>query len=307
MNIKQAEAQSGVARQNIRFYEKQGLLSPARNPENDYREYTQEDIHTLKCIRALRMLDIPLEEVRQVLDGRLSLSSAAVAQKKRLEEEAQKLSEAIRFCGILSEASCMEDLDADECLTQMEKEPAKGFFQQWREDYKSFTEVEQKRFFTFISKYDVTTPRIFTDALFAYAEENNLDLVVTKESMNPEFTINGVEYTACRDYGEAVLGGFTSSICCKMLYPDAQLPDINPKRLKRMRITKLILSELLFIAVFLFFVFPSPYFSREHTWQILVMMLAINVLCAHIVYACWRYSTNQSHHRTKSQEGKNKT
>lgn len=33
MNIKQAEAQSNVTRQNIRFYEKQGLLSPARNPE----------------------------------------------------------------------------------------------------------------------------------------------------------------------------------------------------------------------------------------------------------------------------------
>lgn len=292
MNIKQAEAQSSVTRQNIRFYEKQGLLSPARNPENDYREYTDEDVHTLKCIRALRMLDMPLEDVRLVLNGQLSLADAATEQKKRLEEESQKLSEAIRFCGILSETRCMDDLDVDACLTQMEKEPAKGFFQQWKEDYKAFAKVEQRRFFTFISKYDVTTPRKFTDALFAYAEENNLDLVITKESMEPEFTIDGVEYTACRDYSDAVLGGFTSSICCKMLHPDEQLPDINPKRLKKMRIVKLVLSELLFTAIFLFAIFPVPSFSKEDAWQILFLILALHLLCTHIVLACWRYSTS---------------
>ena len=31
MNIKQASEQSGVSSPNIRFYEKEGLLTPARN------------------------------------------------------------------------------------------------------------------------------------------------------------------------------------------------------------------------------------------------------------------------------------
>ncbi len=47
MNIKDAEARSGVSKQNIRFYERQGLLAPARDPGNDYREYNEEDIRTL--------------------------------------------------------------------------------------------------------------------------------------------------------------------------------------------------------------------------------------------------------------------
>lgn len=44
MNIKQASKQSGVSAPNIRFYEKEGLLNPARLPGNDYRDYTEQDI-----------------------------------------------------------------------------------------------------------------------------------------------------------------------------------------------------------------------------------------------------------------------
>lgn len=60
MNIKQASDASGVPSRNIRYYEQEGLLCPSRNPENDYRIYTDRDVHTLKLIRALRMLDMPL-------------------------------------------------------------------------------------------------------------------------------------------------------------------------------------------------------------------------------------------------------
>ena len=41
MNIKQAAEQSGVSARNIRYYEQAGLLTPARNPENEYRIYSQ--------------------------------------------------------------------------------------------------------------------------------------------------------------------------------------------------------------------------------------------------------------------------
>ena len=53
MNIKQASKQSGVSAPNIRFYEKEGLLNPARLPGNDYRDYTEQDIRALRFIRML--------------------------------------------------------------------------------------------------------------------------------------------------------------------------------------------------------------------------------------------------------------
>ena len=38
---------------------------PKRDPNNSYRIYSPEDLRTLKLIRMLRMLDMPLEEIRQ--------------------------------------------------------------------------------------------------------------------------------------------------------------------------------------------------------------------------------------------------
>ena len=47
------------ARANIRYYEQQGLLTPARR-ENGYREYSDEDLQTLQKIKLLRHLGLSL-------------------------------------------------------------------------------------------------------------------------------------------------------------------------------------------------------------------------------------------------------
>ena len=98
MNIKEAENLSGISGQNIRYYEKQGLISPKRNRINSYREYGEEDIRILKTIRMLRMLDMPIEQIRLILKGDLSMGDALDMQKVRLEVQAKKLQSAISFC-----------------------------------------------------------------------------------------------------------------------------------------------------------------------------------------------------------------
>lgn len=50
VTIKEAEMQTGITRQNIRYYEKIGLLQPSREQENKYRNYSEEDIRRLKLI-----------------------------------------------------------------------------------------------------------------------------------------------------------------------------------------------------------------------------------------------------------------
>ena len=70
MNIKQAAQKSGISERNIRYYEQAGLITPARNPENDYRQYTEENMRTLKMIRILRSVDMPVEDIRDVLQGK---------------------------------------------------------------------------------------------------------------------------------------------------------------------------------------------------------------------------------------------
>ena len=71
MKIYQVEELVGITKKNIRFYEEQGLLNPKRNPENDYREYSLEDVRVLEKIKLLRKLSIPIEEIRLLQKGRI--------------------------------------------------------------------------------------------------------------------------------------------------------------------------------------------------------------------------------------------
>ena len=73
--IGEAAIQSGVSAANIRFYEKEHLLSPLGRSDNSYRIYSKSDIHRLRFIRACRALDMSLDEVRLLL--KLDLNSRA--------------------------------------------------------------------------------------------------------------------------------------------------------------------------------------------------------------------------------------
>lgn len=118
MNIKEAEAHSGVSRRNIRFYEQKGLLAPSRNQENSYREYDEKDVETLKLIRVLRMIDMPLERVREVVLNRIPLQEAVSKHGRTLSNRIKELRTAVRFC---EELASEEKPDINEVLRRMEE------------------------------------------------------------------------------------------------------------------------------------------------------------------------------------------
>lgn len=101
MNINELERLTGITKQNIRFYEKKGLLHPARNSENNYREYTPEDLTRLKAIKLLRKLDLPLEDIRKILQDEAPLAEALSQHLKTLQEKQQELSACIDVCNNL--------------------------------------------------------------------------------------------------------------------------------------------------------------------------------------------------------------
>jgi DNA-binding transcriptional MerR regulator len=197
LSINQVEKLTGVSKRNIRFYEKEGLLLPKRNEENGYRVYDENDIWRIKIIKMLRMLDMPLEEIQCVLDGDRALSEAIVEQQAELERKAKELQAAIHFCEEMKDVE-LNTLDVDGCLNHMESENGEGFFKLWVDDYKRVTEANRNMDFRFEADNLIITARDFTNELCAYANRENLNLVITKESLYPEFTIDGVEYTAMR-------------------------------------------------------------------------------------------------------------
>lgn len=295
MNIKQAEELCGVSRQNIRFYEREGLLYPDRNPENDYREYSEEHIRILKQIRILRMLDMPLDRIRLVLQGKLSLSEAAREQEQQLKKKQEKLNAAIRFCGEIKEISALEEMDVDMVLSKMTApEAQESMFQNWLSDYRKVVLSEREKTFSFVPETAVTNAKEFTDALFTYADENDLNLVLTKESMYPEFTINGIEYTAERFY-KPVNRIPTAMIRCTVKYPEDFEPDVPENRKKYMKLLNLSWILIPCILVFLPLMIQmvkSGIFASWEGWVLLIMIVAL--IGAKSVLN-WIYHFNEKH------------
>ena len=272
MNIKEAERRTGVSKRNIRFYEQKGLLRPARNQENDYRDYSSEDIQKLKYIRALRMVDLPLEEIQKILTGDLALKSAMEAQETRLREKIKDAQTAIRFCRAMQ-----TEADIDAVLCQMDQpDNLRHLFTQWREDYQAMSNALRKASFTFTPDNAVTSPREFTDALLAFADKNKLDITITREGMYPEFTLEGIDYTAERLYTH-VSRIPTAVIRCTAKHPETLEPDMPRGKKKFLKFLHDFWLLLAGLAVFAIVILPgrTAFFS---TWEGMVSLLVLLVL-----------------------------
>ena len=126
MKINEVEALVGITKKNIRFYEAEGLLTPRRNSENGYREYGDAEVETLRRIKLLRKLGMPLEEIRQMQGGVHTVGDGMRRHLVTLERDRTNLEEAARLCAEL--ADCRERLDALDAqsllgrMEQMEQE-----------------------------------------------------------------------------------------------------------------------------------------------------------------------------------------
>ncbi|WP_341302605.1 MerR family transcriptional regulator [Lysinibacillus sp. FSL H8-0500] len=76
MRIKQFAEKFSVTTDTIRYYEKEGLLYPAKQ-NNGYRVFNASCEHTMKLIIVLRQLGFTLQEIKQLLTlGQKPISAA---------------------------------------------------------------------------------------------------------------------------------------------------------------------------------------------------------------------------------------
>lgn len=97
MTIKEIETRTGLPRASVRFYEREGFLSPSRG-ENGYRDYCEEDCQTLLKIKLLRQLGCSLEEIRSLQSGSRSMDSVLRDRLTQLETAQSELDETERLC-----------------------------------------------------------------------------------------------------------------------------------------------------------------------------------------------------------------
>lgn len=140
MKINEAEQVLGITKANIRFYEKEGLISPSRT-ENGYREYSEADIRQLKQIVILRKLGIPVQQIGDILDGALPLQEALEENIASLNAQIDALNGALAMTKQLRQEN-RDTLDTDRCWELIQSQEAQGFrFHELVEDYLKFTEL----------------------------------------------------------------------------------------------------------------------------------------------------------------------
>lgn len=127
MKINEVEQLVGITKRNIRFYEKEGLLSPGRNADNGYRDYTEGDVDTLRKIKLLRKLDVAIDEIRKMQLGVLTLDDGLRRHVIQLERERSNLATIRALCQTLADADVqLSSLDAGHWLEEMEQMEERG-------------------------------------------------------------------------------------------------------------------------------------------------------------------------------------
>lgn len=282
-NIKEAEQLTGISSQNIRYYEKQGLLCPARNEENSYREYSDNDIERLKLIRLFRKLGMPIEELRRLLNGEIDLRSAVEMQEKRLESQRNALNNALDFCKKIHEAQ-LADFGVDRYLQQMEEDERSGsVFMQFINDYKEIVRSEAVREFSFMPDTRCDTPDEFEEALLKYAAENKARISFSRKGMSPDFFMDGVEYHAYRTSGR-----YGIVVHCEMKHPEDYIPKgMSSKKYRLYRTLSVAALPLLLFLISNLYLFRELDFGEPFTWLMILFIGVLFVSDLFFIYYCY--------------------
>ncbi|MFI3069156.1 MerR family transcriptional regulator [Streptococcus suis] len=92
MQVKDVEKLTGLSTKAIRLYEEKGLIEVARNPLNDYRDYSEENVRQLRLIKLLRYFEFSLAEITAPLSlPEEDLQSALREKKREINQQAEEL------------------------------------------------------------------------------------------------------------------------------------------------------------------------------------------------------------------------
>lgn len=100
MNIGQAAHRAGLSARMIRYYEAEGLLSPARRLRGGHRYFTEADVQRLVFVRQARDLGFSVAEIAELV----ALSEEGVVAGEKVLAMVQARLESLRRDAELIEA-----------------------------------------------------------------------------------------------------------------------------------------------------------------------------------------------------------
>tara|TARA_R110000803_G_scaffold24450_1_gene58918 strand:- start:2404 stop:2799 length:396 start_codon:yes stop_codon:yes gene_type:complete len=116
MKINQLAKLTNVLSKTIRYYEEVGLLPKASRNSNGYRKYSPVDVERLIFIRRCRELQIPLEQIKILIQVQVDRTSSCREVDLLIEEQLEKVRKTISELSLLESTlhalakSCSNDI-----------------------------------------------------------------------------------------------------------------------------------------------------------------------------------------------------
>ncbi len=106
MSIGQVAEAVGVAATALRYYERQGILSPTNRSKAGYRLYDETAVRRLRFIRSAQAVGFTLDDIRSLLqvDGESSCKEVQRLIERRLAEVNAKMADLKRVRTALADA-----------------------------------------------------------------------------------------------------------------------------------------------------------------------------------------------------------
>ena len=96
MRIGELCAKTGLSKETVRYYERQGLLEniPQPNRSNNYKVYSAVDLQRLNMIKHAKMLGFTLAEISEVLavwvDDKFTAEQKQASLRRKLQQLEEK-------------------------------------------------------------------------------------------------------------------------------------------------------------------------------------------------------------------------
>ena len=91
MQVQDLARELGVTTDTVRYYSRVGLLEPAKNPENGYKVFGEQDRHRMRFILSARQLGFSVTDIRQILQHADKGESPCGLVRKLIEDRLEEV------------------------------------------------------------------------------------------------------------------------------------------------------------------------------------------------------------------------
>lgn len=95
LKIGEVARRSALPIKTIRFYSEKGLIQPIGRSEGGYRLFNEAVVAELTLIRTLKAMEIPLQDIHQILESRRSGVCTCDALKHKIRAKASEIEQKI--------------------------------------------------------------------------------------------------------------------------------------------------------------------------------------------------------------------